>query len=125
MRRQLATAARRFAECGLRLTFVKNGEASAPRLLRFVPSIESFDGQSIEGRAFAFEQPQRAEIAWGSADGTPFEHKQTAAHELAHLFGLDHAPLHSINLMAPHGCELCRFTARQCDFLLSRFGDMP
>lgn len=114
---QLATAQKRFAECGIALTFVAAPSLSPLRELSFIESLEAVDGRAIEGRALTLVRPQRADIAWSTPAGTPLDHKQTAAHELGHLFGLGHAPVHSINLMAPHGCKFCRFSPGQCEIL--------
>ncbi len=117
MREQLANARKRFAECGIGLAFSSSDDLPAARLARFVRSLDPVDGKPIEGRAFALSSPQVVEIAWAEPDGTPLAHKQILAHELGHLFGLGHTALHSINLMAPHGCEVCRFTPRQCQIM--------
>lgn len=120
MAEQLANAQRRFADCGIGLTFARSSGPAPQRQVRFVQSLEPVDGKAVEGRALAFSTPQVVEIAWATPDGSPLQHKQILAHELGHLFGLGHAPLHSINLMAPHGCEICRFTPAQCRAMAAR-----
>lgn len=118
---QLANAQKRFSECGVHLGFVREtgpgvDEDATPRLL-FVSSLAPVGGKVIDGRAFSLSHPKRAEIAWAASDGTRLDHKQTVAHELGHLFGLGHVSHGRINLMAPNGCQFCRFTRTQCDVM--------
>jgi len=126
VREQLTNAHVRFADCGIGLKFTSSsaGSQSTPtqKIAHFVQSLELVDGKAIEGRALTFSNPKLIEIAWAASDGTPLNHKQTTAHELGHLFGLGHTALHSINLMAPHSCELCRFSKAQCAVLSSKAG---
>ena len=110
-RDQVDTAIQRLAECGLSIV---SDDAAADRL-QFVSSLGTAQGGIIEGTSFPNDAGGRtAQVAWADPDGRPLDHKQTAAHELGHVLGLRHADVHAIDLMAPYGCEVCRFTARQC-----------
>lgn len=115
---QLKSATRRYAQCGIRLEthLLKATKPDLP-IIRFVASLPPFAGKAVEGRAFDLDGQSIVEIAWMDASGNALDHKQTLAHELGHVLGLRHTPLHSINLMSPHGCELCSFTPGQCDTL--------
>lgn len=117
---QLENASRRYAQCGIGLAthFERTAGQSRPAI-SFVASLPPVDGKAVEGRAYDLGGQYVVEIAWTDASGTVLDHKQTLAHELGHVLGLRHTPLHSINLMSPHGCELCRFTPRQCTKLRS------
>jgi len=118
-RDQIDTATRRLAECGLTLV----PDAAATNRLAFVGSLGAAQDGIIEGTSFPNDAGGRtAQVAWADPDGRPLDHKQTAAHELGHVLGLRHAGLHAIDLMAPYGCEVCRFTARQCDVMRSVAG---
>lgn len=117
---QVQAASRRYAECGINLVMHTSAmTASTMPHVTFVASLPSITGNTVEGRAYELDDRHVVEIAWADTTGTPLDHKQTLAHELAHVLGLRHTPLHSINLMSPHGCELCSFTPRQCTKLRS------
>lgn len=110
-RDQIDTATRRLAECGLELV----PEPAAVDRLAFVASLGTAPGGVIEGTTEPnADGGKSAFVAWAGPDGARLDHKQTAAHELGHVLGLGHAALHAIDLMAPYGCEVCRFTTRQC-----------
>jgi len=113
-RDQIDTATQRLAECGITVA----PDAAAANRLGFVASLGTADGGVVEGTSFPNEDGgQTALVAWAGPDGVRLDHKQTAAHELGHVLGLRHAALHAIDLMAPYGCEVCRFTARQCSVM--------
>lgn len=131
MEEQLANARKRFNACGVGLDFVHNtaaeprgGRDDATLRLLFVPSLDMVGGEPIVGRAFNLSHPKRAEIAWMTPDGAAADLKQTVAHELGHLFGLGHVSRGRINLMAPNGCEFCRFTRAQCNVLQAKAREM-
>ncbi len=111
----------RFAQCGIQLEFVSEEieTSGTPHPLHFVDTLTQTDGKDVEGRTI-FEDGRRiAMVAFANAAGIPLDHNQTAAHELGHMFGLSHSGPYEINLMAPYGCEFCRFTAHQCDLMRS------
>ena len=118
-RDQIETATQRLAECGIT---VMPDDRAADRLA-LVASIGSTEGGTIEGTTYPNEAGGRtALVAWSGPDGGVLDHKQTAAHELGHVLGLAHAGLHAIDMMAPYGCETCRFTAHQCSVMRSVAG---
>ncbi|MDW3098965.1 MAG: hypothetical protein R8J41_12780 [Alphaproteobacteria bacterium] len=118
-RHQIETATQRLAECGIAVT----PDDQATNRLEFVASIGSTEGGPVEGTTYPNEAGGRtALVAWSGPDGGVLEHKQTAAHELGHVLGLGHAGLHAIDMMAPYGCETCRFTAHQCSVMRSVAG---
>lgn len=110
--RQMSDARRRLGACGISISVVRG---PAPVRLAFTDRITDPFGGAIEGR-FLHDADglPTGEIGWRGLEGAPLDHKQTAAHELGHAFGLGHAPSHAIDLMAPHGCELCGFKPHQC-----------
>ncbi len=118
-REQIDTATQRLAECSLTIV----PDDTAANRLTFVASIGSTEGGTIEGTTYPNEAGGRtALVAWSGPDGRGLDHKQTAAHELGHVLGLRHAGRHAIDMMAPYGCETCRFTARQCSIMRSVAG---
>jgi len=115
VKEQLANAEKRFADCHVSLVFERGAVSGATQFdVRFIQRLAAVGGKPIEGRSFNIGTRQIVEIAWADAKGEPLDHKQTLAHELGHASGLGHVPLHTINLMAPHGCIFCHFSQSQC-----------
>jgi len=126
VREQLANAEKRFADCHVSLTFTRGRASSEAQFeVRFIQSLAAVGGKPIEGRSFNIGTRQIVEIAWADAKGEPLDHKQTLVHELGHASGLGHASLHTINLMAPHGCIFCHFSQSQCRLIQGATSPLP
>ena len=112
---QLASAIQRLDDCGIAVDVLHHPPPEGRVVtVRFVDHINHLDDLPVEGRITSGSKGNVIEIGWAGPDGEPLDHKQVLAHELGHHLSLDHTPLHAVDLMAPHGCELCRFTTRQC-----------